>query len=124
MIGTKGSRYTKEIIQLGPQLTTWCKPLKSADSGWLKFHLVEIWCCHQSTGWLKKGDIIWLLVDDTNDMQRKALPANKMIASQYLTKINEAADGSYESISMTSAQNIDEKEDYDEMQVLQIQSLT
>ena len=72
----------------------------------------------------EKGDIIWLLVDDTDDMQRKALPANKMIASQYLTKIDEAADGSYESISMTSAQNIDEKEDYDEMQVLQIQSLT
>ena len=57
-------------------------------------------------------------------MQRKALPANKMIASRYLTKIDDASDGYYESISMTSAQNIDEKEDYDEMQVLQIQSLT
>ena len=124
MIGTNGSMYTKEIIQLGNWLATWCKPLKSVDSGWLKFHLVEIWCCHQSTRWLKKGDIIWLLVDDTDDMQRKALPANKMIASRYLTKIDDASDEYYESISMTSAQNIDEKENYDEMQVLQIQSLT
>ena len=44
------------------------------------------------------------MVDDTEDMQRIASPANKMIAAWYLTKIDEAADGYYESISLTRTQ--------------------
>ena len=44
------------------------------------------------------------MVDDTKDMQRIASPANKMIAAWYLTKIDEAADGYYESISLTRTQ--------------------
>ena len=54
------------------------------------------------------------MVDDTKDMQRIASPANKMIAAWYLTKIDEDADGYYESISLATGQwpgpkNIEEK---------------
>ena len=44
------------------------------------------------------------MVDDTEDMQRIASPATKMIAAWYLTKIDESADGYYESISLTRTQ--------------------
>ena len=79
MIGTNGSTYIvhKRNHPVG-QLTTWCKPLKSVDSGWLKLNQAEIWC-HQSTRWLKTKNKIWYNLIDGWWHQRHA---KNSVASQ------------------------------------------